>query len=178
MDRRDAIRWLDVVVYLLMFLGAASSLFFAYKSKQLQQELMEARQAGVGDYLPVVSARTLNSGALGEKGTQVEVAAPRSGEQLLYFFSPRCPYCLKSAPHVEQFYRNNGAKLEMLAVSSLGADETTAYLKTSGSQIPTVSISDPRVRSLFRIKTVPALVRVDRDGKILYVRYGQLNPST
>lgn len=162
----------DVLLYALLIGAAVFSLWSAYGQRQLQQQLQETRtklgRAQSGDYLPVIVRPLVQN-----PERIVRLGAPASGLQFIYVFSPDCRFCAASAPYIERIYRRAAADgSEFYAVSLRDAAATHAFLEKHGSRIPTVALTDVRTRALMRVRTVPALLSVDGDGRIRYVKYG------
>lgn len=164
----------DMLLYVLLIGAAGFSLWSAYGQRQLQQQLQETRtqlgRAQSGDYLPVIVRPLVQN-----PERVVRLGAPASGMQFLYVFSPDCRFCAASAPHIERIYSRAAASgSEFYGVSLRDATATDAFLKKHGSKIPTVALTDARTRALMRVRTVPALLSVERNGRIRYVKYGVL----
>lgn len=162
----------DVLLYVLLIGAAGFSLWSAYGQRQLQQQLQETRtklgRAQSGDYLPVIVRPLVQ-----DPERVARLGAPESGTQFLYVFSPDCRFCAASAPYIERIYRRAATSgSEFYGISLRDAAATDAFLKKHRSQIPTVALTDARTRALMRVRTVPALLSVDRHGRIRYVKYG------
>lgn len=169
MNARSSV--VDHLTYVLLVVAAGFALWSAYQARSLAGELNDTRRtlatAQRNDYFPL-----LESASLQEPGRMLRIGAPQR-EQLVYFFLPDCRFCAQSAPYAERIHALTAAQGgEMFAVSLAGEASTGAYLERTGSKIPTVSVTDSRLKGLMRIRTVPALAVIEPSGKIKYIRYG------
>jgi len=161
----------DHLTYVLLVVAAGFALWSAHQARLLAGELTDTRRtlatAQRNDYFPL-----LESAWLQEPERTLRIGDP-DREQLVYFFLPDCRFCAQSAPYAERIHALTAARGgEMFAVSLADEASTGSYLERTGSKIPTISVTNSRLKGLMRIRTVPALAVVERGGKIKYIRYG------
>lgn len=114
-------------------------------------------------------------------GESLTLAGPRSGRQVLYFFSPSCKFCLASVPQIQALDaagRNNGHRaFEMVAVSLPPHDAAPGYASQHGFAFPVINDVDARITQRYSATLVPMVVVIE-DGKIIYRHVGQLKDSS
>ncbi|WP_242112187.1 TlpA family protein disulfide reductase [Luteimonas aquatica] len=162
------------IPWLVLALLAAAALVVVLASQNRdlreQRDMLEKRafEPYPGMWLPKVPATTLD-GAKVELGT-----APREF-QLLYFFTPTCPYCKQSAPMVRQLAERlagDADRVQLLGVADGRLDPVQRYVAEHDFDFPVVLLSDRRTLALFKAQSVPLLVVVDARGRVRHSHLG------
>ncbi len=131
------------------------------------------RHPYVGMYVPAVtlSAVTGDSVLLG--------GPPRGRAQVLFVFSTSCQYCKASLPAWKQIAAQLAASegIEVVGVSIDSVETTRRYLKENGIELQVVSLTDQRLRALYRAGITPQIIMVDARGRVSYARIGALTDA-
>lgn len=103
----------------------------------------------------------------GQKITLQEELKTRNA--VLVFFATWCPYCVKEIPGVNDFYTKNKAKVAVMGINIQESKTKVAnFIKNKGVIYPVVLDTDGRVAGLYGIRGIPAVIAIDKGGKILY----------
>ena len=139
--------------------------------REAQRDLAErAEYPYVGMFVPAVTARAID-------GSTLTLGAP-SDTQILYFFTPTCPYCQASIPAVTALAeRAHGTELIGVGpgIGAGATDELRDHARVSGFEFPVVELADDRARALYRSRDVPLVLVVDRGGQVRYQHIGALD---
>jgi len=138
--------------------------------REAQRELAErAERPYVGMFVPAVTARSID-------GSTLTLGTP-SETQILYFFTPTCPFCQASIPAVVAL-AERARGIDLIGVGpGIGAgstDELRDHARVSGFEFPVVELTDDRARALYRSRDVPLVLVVDSGGRIRYQHIGPL----
>lgn len=135
------------------------------ENEQLRRLAYEPR---AGLFVPPLVVPTLDGDS---------VVLGRQGDtQLLFFFNTTCLHCRSSLPAwngiAERLRADSGVSVWGVAFDdSIGA---SAYAEAQAVRFRVIPVPDPRVAGLYRINAVPAVVLVNREGKMAYTRVGPL----
>lgn len=123
-----------------------------------------------GMYVPVAELRDLD-------GRPVRPGAPAGDFQILYFFNARCPHCRDSAPMVRELAARAGrlGGVEMIGLGNGDAAEIAAYADEHRFDFPVATLRDRRLLSLFRGNSVPLVLLLGADGRVLHSQLGTLD---
>jgi cytochrome c biogenesis protein CcmG/thiol:disulfide interchange protein DsbE len=102
-------------------------------------------------------------------GRKVSLADFRGKVVLAEFWATWCPPCRESIPGIERLYQSYGQK--GLAVVSVSLDEgdwdsVKEFVKESGITYPVLQGDDDVMKS-YRIRSIPALFLINKDGVIV-----------
>ncbi|UCD24386.1 MAG: TlpA family protein disulfide reductase [Gemmatimonadota bacterium] len=128
------------------------------------------RHPYVGMYVPTVTLPAVT-------GDPVLLGGPPGGHvQVLFVFSTSCQYCKASLPAWKQIAAELAASegAEVIGVSIDSVETTRRYLKENGIELPVVSLTDQRLRALYRAGITPQMLIVDARGRVSYARIGAL----
>jgi peroxiredoxin len=110
------------------------------------------------------------------EGDSVVIGGHTAGAgQVLIYFTARCQYCDASAPAWKSMIaplRSNG--FEVLALSVGDADLDQAFLRSHELAIPMVRFPAARFASMYRAMSVPQVIVLGNDGRVLHSRLGVL----
>lgn len=167
MPRRMPWIWLGL-------LGACALVaVLAWQNRELREErrwfVTRTTEPYLGMYVPQVEATTLD-------GAAHVLGAPSGTFQVLYFFTPTCPYSRRSLPRVAEAARRiaqaHGPDVEVLGVCHCTPAQARAYADAHRLPFAVTTLTNRRHVMLFRARNVPALLALDRDGRLRYARVG------
>lgn len=131
-----------------------------------------AAYAYPGMYVPIVEATTID-------GARVRLGAPEGERQVLFFFNHTCPHCRASAPQVVALARalreRPGDRAEMIGVCQCSPAQARTFVRDHGLGFPVVVLDDRRSIALFRARGVPALMAIDREGRVRHAVQGVID---
>jgi len=109
-------------------------------------------------------------------GQEVRLADYKGKVVLLDFWATWCPPCIQMLPIMHDLHREWVARgVEFVGVSSDGPqttpDEIRAFLKSRPSPYPMV-LDDGTANGLYKIRALPQMVLIDREGAIRRVFIG------
>ncbi|WP_197076471.1 TlpA disulfide reductase family protein [Luteimonas sp. FCS-9] len=145
----------------------------AWQNRELREErrwfVARTTEPYLGMYVPKVEATTLD-------GASHVLGAPDGAFQVLYFFTPTCPYSRRSLPRVADAARRiaetHGPDAQLLGVCHCTPAQARAYAAEHRLPFPVTTLTDRRHVMLFRARNVPATLALDRDGRVRYARVG------
>ncbi|MDR1812687.1 MAG: TlpA family protein disulfide reductase [Candidatus Fibromonas sp.] len=98
---------------------------------------------------------------------------------MLYYFSPFCPHCQKSYPHIQQIAKEYEQKgLASIAVSvggNVGKRDILMFMEQYKASIPFFQDSEQGFANKYGDGFVPRLYLISPDGKV--TRYTALEPN-
>jgi len=164
---------------LLIALAAAAVLILALARNK---QSLEARYGELvariqhpyaGMYVPVVRGPSLH-------GDSIVIGKAGAGErQVLFGLSTTCGYCDASLASWEsitaQLAEESGARVFGVSRDSLEA--TRAYVEDHGLSFPIVTLTEPRIRALYRLQAVPQTLILEGEGRVIYARLGAVEGS-
>jgi peroxiredoxin len=161
---------LSAAVALLVMLGAQNRTL-----KQQYADLVErTTEPYPGLLVPMFEATTL-------EGDLVTIGqAPADGWQVLFFFTTTCPYCRATLPAwnriAAQVSRRGGIGVYGIQLDS--AYRAREYIEEHGVSFPVVTLPPgnlaQRLVAWYRIRGVPLTLVVDEDGRVGFVRVGEI----
>ena len=126
------------------------------------------RHPFAGLYLPAVAMPSV----VGD--TVVLGQASLGHAQVLFVFSTSCEFCKASLPAWKQIAAELAAsdRAEVVGVSIDSVEATRRYLAENGIELPVVSLTDQRLRALYRAGITPQTTIIDADGRVGYSHLG------
>jgi thiol-disulfide isomerase/thioredoxin len=105
-------------------------------------------------------------------GTQVDLARLR-GPLVINLFAQWCGPCRQELPYYEQLHRRARGRVGVLGIDYLDTQPGQALelVKQSGVTYPLVADPAGRLRAGFKIRGLPGVVLVDKDGKVTDVEF-------
>lgn len=123
-----------------------------------------------GMTVPVVSATSL-------AGETFQIGDPTPDRpQVLLVFTTTCGFCRQTLPawhYLADTLRASG-DAEVIGISLDSILPPTDSLRRMGFTFPVIELADPRLRALYRAKSVPTTVVVGEQGRVLHARMGAL----
>lgn len=104
-----------------------------------------------------------------EHGVKVEM---QGSLMVLDFWNKGCGYCFQAFPQFQKLYEKYGDSIRFYAVDitdSAGNQEDVALVREEGHTFPIAFISRKEARELFGITSVPNVVVVTPEGKMLFL---------
>lgn len=137
---------------------------------ETKQDTLQAEEAiTVGQEAPDFGMVFLN-------GPRSDLSDFKGKTVVLYFWSPRSPACWKDIWFVNKLHQTGNSDQVVLAVcacSGKRVQEVEDFLKRRRLKLPVV-LCDPRVLQQYKIKTIPALLMIDSQGKIVRQKNGEI----
>jgi peroxiredoxin len=179
--RRLSAWTVGVYVALVLAIGIVVQLARAHRDLEARYQRLAERSAWLhpGSYVPPVPASFLT-------GDTITFGAPPSGtRQVLLVFTTTCPYCQASLP-AWQLLADRADSIRSLGVSpprvvGLSLDSiaaTAAYVREHGLRFPVAQFESRRDQALYRTRSVPLILVIDSDNRVVYSRMGVLTTST
>jgi peroxiredoxin len=158
---RTAAIWMALIAMLAMIA------LLGWQNRSLRQDrdwlVDRANRPYLGMYVPIVETRTI-------EGAAVAIGRPDSDRQILFFFNHTCPYCLSSAPTVADTARllrsEFNGRVGMLGVCDCTQAQAVEYAARQHFDFPVIAMQDERTLALYRARTVPLLMAIDREGRV------------
>ncbi|MEZ0470264.1 TlpA family protein disulfide reductase [Luteimonas salinilitoris] len=161
-------------IALLLSLALVAVLAWQNRELRTQRDWLAERATRpyYGMYVPAVPVEGLHGEALTLGGV--------SGDfQVLYFFTPQCPYCLASAPMVRVLAGRLddafGERVQMIGVGDAEAGALAGYVREHGFDFPVAAVADRRALMLFRGNSVPLVLVIGADGRVLHSHLGTID---
>jgi peroxiredoxin len=163
---------------LLVLLVAAAGLVvrLSHKTDNLEERIRilqeRAHMPYSGYWVPTYTTTTL----AGDPVTIGEASADT--RQLLLFFNTTCLYCLASLPAWMELTAVSDTashmKIHVVGISLDSADVTAAYVDQHALRFDVIRFPHRKLVQLYRAGTVPRLIVLDEEGRVLYSRTGAL----
>lgn len=159
--------------WLALLAACALLVVLAWQNRTLREErrwfVTRTTEPYLGMYVPQIAATALN-------GMPVTLGVPAADFQVLFFFTTTCPYCKRSAPSVVQaaqrLAEQGGSRVQVLGVCQCSPDQARRYAIEHRFPFPVTTLTERRALMLFRARNVPAMLALDRDGRVRYARVG------
>lgn len=160
----------ELAVWVILGCVTAGGVYLVQQNQALaNQNRVLARRAiepHAGLFVPAYQAATLD-------GTPVTLGK-LGDRQLLIFFRTTCPYCRASTPAwntiAERLQRPTEIAVYGVALDSTGAAH--AYAAERQLRFQVIARPDPRLVDLYRVSSVPLILVVNEQGRLVYARRG------
>jgi peroxiredoxin/outer membrane lipoprotein-sorting protein len=105
--------------------------------------------------------------------TQIHLKSLRGRTVLLNFWATWCGPCRLELPVIERLHHEfKGKGLEVFGINDEELDTIREYLADNEYTFPTLLDSDQRVSTLYRVRGIPTMVLINRDGVVAHYRIG------
>ena len=159
------------LLWCLLLVASALVALLGYQLSEVRGHLTDAYSSAshpqVGSWVPTYATRSLTGSPL--------VLAPSGVGQVLYFFTPECPYCQQSAPEVRELHTQLqpkvGSRFEFIGVGGGNARLLADEARKRGFEFPIAQMT-PKLAHLFKARQVPLLLVVGPDGQVIYSKVG------
>ncbi|NZA27338.1 TlpA family protein disulfide reductase [Luteimonas sp. SJ-92] len=159
-----------------LLLALALVALLAWQNRELRQQRdwlgERATRPYHGMYVPEIAVDGIDGQAL-------VLGRAQGGFQVLYFFAPQCPYCLESVPMVRalaaRLQQAFGGRVQMIGVGDAAAATLQAYVREHRLDFPVAAVQDRRTLMLYRGSSVPLVLVVGADGRVLHSQLGTLD---
>jgi thiol-disulfide isomerase/thioredoxin len=103
----------------------------------------------------------------GLDGANVSLAQLKGKPTVINFWATWCPPCKEELPELQQSYRQNGRRVNFLAISVKEERETvSAFVESETLQLPVALDTDGAVADDFLVRGLPTTVFLNADGVI------------
>lgn len=175
MDAFPPVRKLPVLpVLLLLALVLVAVLAWQNRELRTQRDWLAERATRpyYGMYVPAVPVEGL-------RGEAFTLGGVSGNFQVLYFFTPQCRYCLASAPMIRtlaaRLEDTFGARVQMIGIGDAAPDALEEYVREHGFGFPVAAVDDRRTLMLFRANSVPLVLVIGADGRVLHSQLGTID---
>lgn len=88
---------------------------------------------------------------------------------VLDFWASWCTYCVRAMPRMEEFYAQNKDKVTVIGIN-VGESESNVrkFAQRIGISYPIALDFDSNVARAYKVRGIPTIVAVDKNGTILY----------
>lgn len=111
-------------------------------------------------------------------GGEVALSAFRGKPVVLNFWATWCPPCREEMPAFQEFYRQKGREVEVLAVNLTGSERSPGavqeFLREKGYTFPVLLDVRGEVAGLYLVRAIPTTFFLDGGGVIRYRHTGPL----
>jgi peroxiredoxin len=169
--RRDR----ETIVALLTFLGVALLVLFLRNiAVPVRSVTAQGAEAAA---LTAKAAPDFTLEAL--DGAQVSVSQYRGQVVLVNYWATWCPPCVRETPslvRVYEQYKDQG--FVILGINTTYQDDrakVAQFAKDNGMRYPVLLETDPATTAAYGSRLLPTSYLIDRNGKIVYTRVGQVD---
>ena len=107
------------------------------------------------------------------EGREIQLKSLRGNVVLLNFWASWCGPCRLEMPVIEKLHQQfHGKGLRVFGVNDEDIDTIRDYLAEHEYSFPTLVDADQQAMNLYRIRSIPTMVVIDREGKIAQYRLG------
>lgn len=127
----------------------------------------------VGDTMPEYSALWLD-------GSKFDLAETRGKVVLLNVWATWCGPCRYEIPELQEIHDRHAPKgFEVIGVSvdESGADAVRDFVKEHNMTYPVALDPEGKLANVLETSVLPTTVLLDREGKIVWKRYGAIMPD-
>ena len=142
-------------------------------SRSGSEKAATATGTEVGSTLPEYSAMWLD-------GSKLELASRRENVVLLNVWATWCGPCREEIPELQRLHdQYKERKFEVIGVSvdESGVEAVKQFVDDQKMTYPIALDPDGKLANLLQTSVLPTTVLVDRDGKILWKRYGLISKN-
>lgn len=169
--RRDR----ETIAVLLVFLVVALSMV-VLRDVAVPERTVTAEGADTAALLakpaPEFTMETLD-------GEQVSLSQYRGQVVLVNFWATWCPPCVREMPSLVRMYeRYEDQGFIILGVNTTYQDERAKveqFVRDNGVRFPVLLETDPAIGAAYGSRLMPTSYLIDRNGKIVYTRVGQVD---
>jgi len=107
------------------------------------------------------------------EGREIQLKSLRGNVVLLNFWATWCGPCRLEMPVIEKLHQQlHGKGLRVFGVNDEEIDTIREYVAEHEYSFPTLVDTDQEAMNLYRIRGIPTMVVIDREGKIAQYRMG------
>jgi peroxiredoxin len=111
-------------------------------------------------------------------GERVRLAELRGHPVLLSFWASWCPPCRSELPELSAIKQQfQGKGLVVLGVNDEGRGPARKYSEEAGLTFPTLDDSGLKAHRLYRVRSIPTLFLIDKNGKVVLFLKGAEEPA-
>lgn len=158
---------------IIMIIVAVALIAYAVQSSSAETGAANTKYAPTKGYAAPIFRTVVLSG--GETGLQ-----DYAGDVVVVnFWATWCPPCKAEMPGINAFYEAyQDEDLVVLAVNA-GEDETTVrpFIEASRFTFPVLLDPAGKIVNLYRVRSFPTTLVIDRSGVIQYIHTGMISPE-
>jgi peroxiredoxin len=127
----------------------------------------------VGSAMPDYSATALD-------GSKFELASHRDKVVLLNIWATWCGPCRYEIPELQTLQSKYGARgFEVVGISvdESGVDSVKQFVAANKMTYPIAIDAEGRIAGMFQTSVLPTSVIVDRSGRVVWKKYGAIEPN-
>jgi peroxiredoxin/outer membrane lipoprotein-sorting protein len=144
---------------------------FVFKPPGGVQEVADLRPAR--QRAPEVGMEAADLRLKDSTGQEIHLASLRGNVVLLNFWASWCGPCRLEMPILEKLHREfKGRDLKIFGVNDEDVETIRNYVSEYEYSFPTLVDEQQQAISLYRIRGIPTMVIIDRNGKIAHYRIG------
>ncbi|OAT79406.1 TlpA family protein disulfide reductase [Desulfotomaculum copahuensis] len=125
----------------------------------------------VGEQAPDFTLGTID-------GKKISLSSFRGRPVMLNFWATWCPPCQEEMPEIEKFYRQNGGKIQLLAVNltanEKSTDQVKQFLQSGGYTFPVLLDQNGDLARQYMIRYIPTSMFIDSGGIIRFAHTGPM----
>ena len=161
------------IVVLIALLGVAIVQAMDKKSEpdNLSQEAANMGGLKVGAKAPDFELKTLT-------GETVKLSDLKGKKIMLNFWATWCPPCKAEMPAMEQFHKEAGDEVVILAVNIDPHLDVQAFVDENKITFPIPLDADDKVNEMYQVLSIPTTYFIDTKGNIGYKYIGAMNHDT
>ncbi|MGP7815891.1 peroxiredoxin family protein [Niallia sp. 01092] len=127
----------------------------------------EAQELEIGAKAPDFSLKNL-------AGDTVKLSDYRGKKVMLNFWATWCPPCKQEMPTIQQFFKESGNKVVILAVNIDGTEDVVDFVNNRHLTFPILLDEKDKVNELYKIITIPTTFFIDENGVIKQKYYSAM----
>jgi len=129
-----------------------------------------ATGSAVGTAMPAYKAELLD-------GKSFDVAAERGNVVFLNLWATWCGPCRGEIPELQKLhtqYASQGFKVVGVSLDDSGKENVQQFVTDNSMTYPVALDPDGKLANIFQTTVIPTSVLIDRGGKIVWKKYGQI----
>ena len=154
--------WQSVLIVCLVA-SVVLNVALALRVRDQRRAIDRVKASGViavGEGVPAFTAKSLS-------GDPVEVRYDGdSRNTVLYVFSPRCDWCDRNEPNLQEILQRSGSTHRFVAIS-LSEDGLHDYVLERSYQIPVVTALDEDTKARYKLGGTPQTLVISPEGRVL-----------
>jgi thiol-disulfide isomerase/thioredoxin len=136
-------------------------------------EAPAAGELGIGSTMPAYKAAMIDGGTF-------DVGGERGNVVLLNVWATWCGPCRYEIPALQklhQKYEGRGFKVVGISIDEGEAQPVKQFVTEHKMQYPVALDPDGKLASIFQTSVIPTSVLIDRNGKVIWKKYGAIDEN-
>jgi cytochrome c biogenesis protein CcmG/thiol:disulfide interchange protein DsbE len=134
-------------------------------------EELAGADTSVGQMMPPYTSKLLGGG-------QFDLAAEKGNVVFLNLWATWCGPCRIEIPELERLHKEHAAdrfKVVGVSIDEAGEQEVQDFVKAQQMTYPVALDPEGKLANLFQTTVLPTSVLIDRHGRIVWKKYGQVS---